>query len=281
MVFRPTQRNRDLGKLLKKAREAAGLKQADVARHLDTSQAAVSRYEAGQRELAPADRSALIALCRPEAALTAQIERLSVVTDAETADDVSPNPDFMALQDAEKDVIEIRSAVGEGLPRELQSDQYTLLQYRAEGRATSETQVLRGKRERELLLCRDNPPRYRHLLSESALYRVPGDEDLVREQAAHLLELDERYPQLSLQVVVFDVATLSTFSDMRLLMFADGRKSVVYLPNSTYGQLIKQPKAVAERTRYWDILQQTALSEDNTRKFLHERVCHGRSQRAF
>lgn len=278
-MFRPTQRNRELGAALRRARTAARLTQAEVAKHLKLSQATVSRYETGQCELAPDDRRALLALCQPVPTLRAEIERLSVVTDAEAADEVSPNADFMALQDAEKEAIEIRSATNEGIPRELQCDQYTLLQYHLAGRTTSETQVLRGKRERELLLRRHNPPRYAQLFSESALYRVPGGSpDLVREQATHLLRLDEEFSQLSLQVVEFGAPTLPSLDSMRLLLFANGRKSMVYLPNSTYGQLIKRAKTVADRARHWQAIQESALSEENTRKFLHAVARNGRTR---
>lgn len=277
MAFKPTQRNRDLGAALKKARKAARLKQEVVAERLGTSQATVSRYEAGLCELAPRDRKTLLELCRPEPALRAEIERLAVVTDADCAEDVSPNRDFMLMQEAEKDVIEIRTSSGESIPRELQSDQYTLLQYQKAGRLVSETQLLRDKRERELLLSRSDPPRYHQLLSESSLYRVPGgNPELVREQASHLLDLVEHYPQLSVRVIRFD-ADLAHFDNMTLLKFADRRRSMVYLPNSTYGRLIRQPRIVADRTRYWEIMRQAAASEENTKKFLHDLARNGRS----
>lgn len=282
MAFRPTQRNYDLGKALKKARKAAGLTQDDVAdRLIDINQAKMSRYEHGLREVPPDDCRALLGLYQPEPVLQAEIERLSVVTDAEAADHISPNPDFMKLQDAEKDATEIRSATSESIPRELQCDQNTLLQYHLAGRTTSETQVLRGKRERELLLSRGDAPQYRQLLSVSSLYRVPGGPDLVREQAAHLLWLSEHYPQLSLQVVEFDAPALPHFTDMRLVLFAGDRKPVVYLPNGIYGRLRTEPKVVADLKQRWNSIQQAALSEERSRKLFHELARNGPVRREF
>ncbi|OLF05082.1 hypothetical protein BLA60_37505 [Actinophytocola xinjiangensis] len=278
MAFQPTQRDLDLGVALKAARTAAGLNQEEVADRLGISQAKVSRFETARQEI-PRDRlEELLDLYQPEPELRGHLDSMATPPDVDDADDhASPNRDFMAMKQAEKDALEIRSAYGEGIPRQLQADQYMLVQSAKAGIVTSEARLLAEKRQRERLLSRERPPRYFQLLSESSLYRIPGGTlELRQEQARHLLTLVEKYPQLSVQVVTFD-ADLAHFNNMTVLKFADARKNVVYLPNDRYGKLHRQPTADTFETQ-WEKMRRVALDEEDSKKFIHDIARFGQAR---
>ncbi|GAB3431188.1 Scr1 family TA system antitoxin-like transcriptional regulator [Actinophytocola sediminis] len=277
MAFQPTQRDLNLGAALRAARTAAGLNQEQVAERLGLSQAKVSRFETARQEIPRFRMEELVDLYRPAPDLLAELESLATPPDVDDTDHPSPNRDFMALKQAEQDALEIRSAYGEGIPRQLQADQYMLVQSAKAGIVTSEARLLAEKRQRERLLSRDQPPRYFQLLSESSLYRVPGGTpELRREQARHLLSLVEKYQQLCLQVVTFD-ADLAHFNNMTVLSFADRRRNVVYLPNDRYGKLHRQPTADKVEIQ-WEKMRRVALSEEESQKFIHEIARSGQTR---
>lgn len=277
MAFQPTQRDLDLGAALKSARAGAGLNQEEVGERLGISQAKVSRFETARQEIPRHRLEELLDLYQPAPELRVEIESLAMPPDVDDADDASPNRDFMAMKQAEKDALEIRSAYGEGIPRQLQADQYMLVQSAKAGIATSEARLLAEKRQRERLLSRDRPPRYYQLLSESSLYRVPGGTlGLRQEQARHLLFLIDEYPQLSLQVVTFD-ADLAHFNNMTVLKFSDRRKNLVYLPNDRYGKLHRQPTADRFEAQ-WEKMRRVALPEEESKKFIHDIARFGQAR---
>jgi transcriptional regulator with XRE-family HTH domain len=270
---RPTVRDRLRGAALREARKNAGITQQEAAQALERSQPTIARIEAGSRMPSPDESQTLLRLYNPAQPLRDVIEGSATLTDTPG---LSPNTCFMEMVRAVESADEIFTFHSERTPVQLQSQQYTLLQHRLADNCVGETDVLRAREQRLRIFTRDNPPRYRALLTESSLYRTPGGSVVVaKQQAQYLLRLLDQYPRFSLQIVHTYAKLAYIDTDFTLLEMPRGQPDMAYVPYGLDGRLIKDRRGVEERQMYWHAAQRAALSEDESRKFIHELTQHG------
>jgi transcriptional regulator with XRE-family HTH domain len=270
---RPTVRNKQLGTDLRKARRHAGITQGQAAAALNLSQPTIARIEAGTRAPTPEDLQAFLNLYDPPQQLRDAIDGSATLTDTPG---LSPNSYFVEMVRAIETADEIFTFHSERTPMQLQSQQYALLQHRLADNCFGETDVLRSREQRLRIFTRENPPRYHALLTESSLYRTPGGSlVVVKQQAQYLLRLLEQYPRFSLQIVHTYAKLAYIDTDFTLLRMPSGEPDMVYVPYGLDGRLIKDKRGVDEREKYWSAAQHAALSEDESRKLIHELAQHG------
>jgi hypothetical protein len=53
-----------------------------------------------------------------------------------------------------------------------------------------------------------------------------------------------------------------------VLRFLDRSPDVVYGESAGVGRLLRNPRLVADRIGYWDVVHRAALSQEDTREFL-------------
>jgi transcriptional regulator with XRE-family HTH domain len=278
MAGRPTERAKRRAAALRRAREDAGRTQQEAADALDRSQPTIARIEAGTRAPSPDEVRALLSFYDTPHPLRDEIEAWATLPDAPALGAPSPNRHLLELVRAAESAEEIFTFHSERTPLQLQSQQYALLQSRLAGACLGETDVLRAREERRRMFTRGNPPPYHALLTEASLYRAPGGSSVVvRQQAGHLLDLLDKYPQFSLRIVHFDARIAYIDTDFTWLRMPGRQADMVYVPFNLDGRLIKGRSAVQERETYWYEAQRAALTEDESRKFIHDLAQHGKT----
>jgi transcriptional regulator with XRE-family HTH domain len=272
---RVTESDRKLGKALAQARQEAGRTQAEVARAVNRNQTWVSRTESGSRRPTPNDTTMLLDLYRPADGLRASIEALRCPPPVGAPEGSRLDPNFMELKNLELAAVEICALISERLPISLQSEQYTLLQYRLAGHGTSEADLLAERRRRQRVFTRDSPAPCTVVVAESALYRMPGGRtNLVGEQASYLLELIDRHPQLSLHVLPFDADLAYLDADLVIFKFNGKPRFRGFVPFGTTAHELRG-REVSERMTYWRAARDAALGPDQSRKFIHNLAQNG------
>ncbi|MDR6981246.1 transcriptional regulator with XRE-family HTH domain [Streptomyces sp. 3330] len=109
------------------------------------------------------------------------------------------------------------------------------------------------------------------ILDESALRRVVGGPDVMREQLEHLSALAAE-PNVTVQVLPYTAGAHPGLSgQFSILRFADGPDAgVVYLERFTSDLYLEKPSDVEQYGVMYDRLQARALSPDSSRDFITE-----------
>jgi hypothetical protein len=185
----------------------------------------------------------------------------------------NPMAGFSELTDVEPEAREIRCWHSERLPGPLQSEMYILKQH--EPLLTDPdavTRVLRERTARTKVFTVPDPPRYRVILSESSLHRMPGGRttQMVVDQVEHLLKLMNTYEQLELRILTFDADILYVDSDFQHLMFdKPWLCEFVYIEYPGGARKYKTPHELAECREHWEALSAAALDVADSREFLN------------
>ncbi|MFB7589239.1 helix-turn-helix domain-containing protein [Streptomyces sp. NPDC056169] len=118
--------------------------------------------------------------------------------------------------------------------------------------------------ERQRILDREHPPLFWVVMSEAALRQEIGGREVMREQLAHLLEMQER-EWVKIQILPFEVgAHTGSLGSFTLLRFDDD-PDLVYTEDFVQGHLTVDSAAFREGLLRYDHLRAAALSvEDST-----------------
>jgi transcriptional regulator with XRE-family HTH domain len=257
---RPTQRDLQLGQALRNARNAAGVRQGQAAKLINCRQPTMARIEAGKKVPTRDELDTLLA--NYGSVQYAEIERLAGLDDSDSLD---LNAKFDAMLRACEQARAIHTLHSERIPMTLQCERYALKQYSLFDGSIQPTAVLRLRDRRIRVLSLPDPPAIHAIMSVSSLLRMPGgQEDLVREQAAHLLTLLETTPHLTLHVLLMngDIPYIDT--DFTVIKAPNRRDDAVYIPFGLDGQLIKDRSRIDERETYWRQALDAALTADET-----------------
>lgn len=278
VVGRATERNKQLGGALRQARKAAGFNQDAAAKELEYSQPTINRIESGSRVPTPAELKVLVTFYNPAQDLRDEIEWLATLPDVPGLGGMSPNENFVKMLQAAESALEIFTFHSERTPMPLQSDQYALLQYELVEASINKVTVLRAWEDRRRIITGDSPPRYRAILAQSSLLRMPdGRTGLIKQQAQYILNLIDNYPRFTLQILHPEAKLAYVDTDFTALRMPGKQKDLVYIPYGLDGTLLKDKWQVDERLRYWHHAQRAALSEDNSRKLIHDLASYGRT----
>lgn len=263
-----TEGNDSLGAALKAARKAANLNQSAVAEYVRRSQPWVSRIEQDHGRPTPNELDLLLELYKPTDDLRMIIERLSTPAPADTERNSRLDAKFLRLRNLELSAEEALVFNSERLPMSLQSEQYMLLQYNIAGYTDSLRDLLAERRKRQQIFTEGEPGRYKVILAESALYRMPGGKvDLIEDQATYLLELIDNCPGLRLQVLRFNANLAYVAADQIIVRLRDGAMKAAAPSGGTVRMFAGVE--VASSLAYWHAASNAALDVDNSRKFIH------------
>ncbi|MFG2344377.1 helix-turn-helix domain-containing protein [Streptomyces phaeochromogenes] len=270
----PTVRRRLLGAELRRLRMASGLKSKEVAERLLVSQPKISHLENGNRAISPRDVRDLCAIYG--------------VTDREVIDSLMEmakesggrswwrsygdlsNSVYIGL---EADAVSLHTYDPMVIPGLLQTPAYaeavigeTIPLLTAEQAATRLKVRLRRQHRVYDPAC---PLRLWVVLDESALCRVVGSPDIMREQLEHLSALGAE-PHITMQVLPYAVGAHPGLSGhFSILRFADSHGAgVVYLERFTSDLCLEKPSDVQHYSAMYDHLRTRALDPDSSRDFL-------------
>lgn len=265
-----TKRRAKLGVELRKARSAAKMTQAQAAAKLGCRQGKINKIETTQCAVSSSDLSMLLAVYDPP-----EPDRIAIQTLAAGGVPTSSRSRvYLQMRALEPDATEILSLHSERMPGLLQSEHYTRTQIARARSAADMASLLWDRQERFRLLAVENQPRYRVILSESSLHRMPGGRApyLVAGQAQYLLDLCATHEHISVQILTYDADIPFLDPDFTVLKFAGAQSDVTYVEYATEGRILRRAKTVAERERYWYQLHRAALTYEDSRRFLHHVV---------
>ncbi|MER7111356.1 helix-turn-helix domain-containing protein [Streptomyces sp. NPDC000229] len=273
----PTVRRRLLGAELRRLRKARGLTGTQVAAHLLVSQAKVSHMETGRRAVSPRD-------VRDLCTLYGVTDQHVVDSLMELARESSRQGWWYAYGDIphsvyvglETDAASIHTYESLVIPGLLQTPAYAAAVIdETIPLVTVEQAAARLKvRLRRQHRIYDPARRLRlwAVLDESALRRVVGSRDIMREQLEHLHTLSTE-PHITVQVLPHTAGAHPGLSgQFSILQFPDSRQAVVYLERFTSDLYLEKPSDVQQYGMMYDHLQSQALSPDHTRHFIAETI---------
>jgi transcriptional regulator with XRE-family HTH domain len=204
----PTVHRRRLRSELRRAREAAGFSQRDVAKAMDWSLSKLLRIETGSVTITTNDLKVLLAHygitdpTRVEGLL--DLARSSRERSWWSVYREVASPEYLAYLGFESSASLIRNFEPLIVPGLLQTDEYAREVITAvEGPDPARVDALVDLRvRRQELLTRPEPPGLHFILDEAVVRRVVGGPDLMRGQLRHLKELAAR-PNITVRIVPF------------------------------------------------------------------------------
>ncbi|MBE9375390.1 helix-turn-helix domain-containing protein [Saccharopolyspora sp. HNM0983] len=264
-----TSRRRQLGNELRRARIAAAMTQQDVAELLACGQGKVNKIESGAVAVKMADLNRMLdafGAAPSEADLMRDLARANTSQRGQWSGYRSAVPQwFRTFTDLEPAASEILSWHGERIPGPLQSEHYMLTQF-GENRSYDVTSLLRNRLDRKQVFDLPRPPAYRFILGEGAFLRIPGGQkpSVVLDQLEHLLDLERRYPKVSVHVLPFTARLAHIPNDFTLMRFADGTRDFAFVEHVAGGLYLDDQDDFELFVDAWDKLRGAALERSDS-----------------
>ncbi len=274
----PPVRRRLLGAALRRYRESVGFGLDDAARILECDRSKISRIETGQRGIRPKELRELLAEYGVD-----EKERLALAAIArhndrrgwwQSYEHVLSNAyqDYIIMESAAASIWTYESQLVPGL---LQTEDYA----RAIATASldyisreQQDQFVEARLARQRVLLDDDPPQLWAILSEGALHQAVGGSGVKRRQLSRLVEVSEELPNVTVQVLPFDVgAHAATSGPFVILKFPEAPDlGVVYLEGQTGGVYLESEGDVARYNLVFEHLRASALSMAASRRLISE-----------
>jgi transcriptional regulator with XRE-family HTH domain len=254
------------GSELRRLREIAGMTQAAVAQRTQFALATVSAYETGKRIPSPEFAEGADKLFGTDGYL-ARLQGL--------VDTLSVLPWFRSRVEVERNAAEIREYESYQVPGLLQTEDYAravigaarpMLAKDAIERAVAlrltRQQILEP--DEDLPIDQEQTPRLWAIIDESALTRVVGSAEIMREQRQHLISL-AHLPNITIQVISNnDGVTCGYGKAFTILTPAGNGSSVVYLEDVRSARYLRDRDEVAQYVLIFDHLRSCALNDSKS-----------------
>ncbi|MCO6005202.1 helix-turn-helix transcriptional regulator [Actinoallomurus purpureus] len=240
-----------LGRQIRRYRDAAGLRQRELAELLGYSEPWLSALETG-RLLPKADQVAVIegALHIPAGVLMEVCKQL----------DIDPTPQwFREWRDVETTADVLRWVELSNIPGLLQTEDYAAVLLGKDQAAVA------ARMERQQILTRESPrpPTLHFVMDEAVLYRGVGGAKIMHDQVKQLV--DSIGPRLTVQVVRSETNPQS--AGAFILATADGR-DVAYLETAVRGLVTTTGEDVSILSRAWESVRSYAMSQHESIEFI-------------
>lgn len=241
-----------LGYRVKRAREALGWTQAELAAKVFSDQTRISKIENAS---AP-----------PSRALAQRLDQVLELDDALT--ELWPLVGVAGFQDYARPFLEqqqIARTIHEfslTVPGLLQTAEYAhaIMGLAVPDASTDLTDSVTRRLERQTVFERDDPPWLWVLLEEGALYRVHGSIETMRVQIERLLD-DVQRPYINVQILPSDRSSVP--GSISLLTMPDGGRAA-YSEGFNTGRFFEEPADVDRYQRIYDRLHSEALGTDES-----------------
>ncbi|MBM2621640.1 helix-turn-helix transcriptional regulator [Actinoplanes sp. LDG1-06] len=263
---------------LRRAREAAGITQAEVARAMEWSLSKVMRIESGDVGISNNDLRPLAALLGINGAAQRELLRRNESSKTrgwwhDFRGDLSPA--FLGLIGLESEVDQLRDYAAEYVPGLLQTRSYAealVTGYRADAtkmpdQGHDQRRLALRMRRQANLLERSDPPELKVVIDESVLYRRVGGAETMAAQMRRLAELSRR-PSIEISVLPFEAGLI------RFHAFTIVGNELVYVERMTNDQSLEDPANLALFNRQFEALVQTALDSERTGQLLNRVADH-------
>jgi transcriptional regulator with XRE-family HTH domain len=251
------------GSELRRLRESAGLTQTALAERAQYALATVSAYETARRIPAPEFAESADKIFGTDGYL-ARLQGL--------VDSLSVLPWFRNRTELERKATEIREYESYQIPGLLQTEAYTRVVIGAARPMLAPDAIERGVALRmtrqqilepddELPLDQEQTPRLWVIIDESALNRIVGSAEVMREQREHLTTLAQR-PNITIQIISDNDGVTCGYGKAFSILTSSGNGSpVVYLEDVRSARYLRDRDEVAQYSLIFDHLRSYALND--------------------
>lgn len=272
MTDSPTVRRRQLGAALRRLREGAGLSLDDAANVLECGRSKISRIETGHRGIRPKELRELLTeygIDQERQAALLEVARHSALRGWW-------NSYGNVLSETYRDYISLEASASaiwtyeaQYIPGLLQTEAYaravaasSLVKETPDEQAT----FVKVRLERQQVITSTTPLDLWAVVSEAALRQMVGGAKVMREQLAHLVELANRLPNITIQVLPFAVgAHAGTSGPFVILKFPESPElGVVYLEGQTGGIYLETTNDCERYALVFDHLRASALPTETS-----------------
>ncbi|MBW5423558.1 helix-turn-helix domain-containing protein [Streptomyces sp. BG9H] len=272
----PTVRRRRLGQELRRLRELKGMTAEEVAERLLVSQSKISRLENGRRSISQRDVRDLCGVYEVE-------DHRIVDSLMQMAKDSRQQGWWHSFGDIpysvyiglETDAASLRVYDPQVVPGLLQTRPYAEALITGALPETTTTDIEKRvqvrMRRQERIAAPENPLRLWTVLDESALRRVVGSPQLMREQLEHLVE-QSQLPHVTVQVIPFELGAHPGLNGQyAILEFPDAAdSSVVYIEGVTSDLYLEKANDVQQYSVMYEHLRAQALNVEQSRQLITE-----------
>lgn len=266
-VSGPTVLRRQLGRRLRRLREAAGKTEQEVEDAKLVSRTKLWRIESGKVPVKVPDVRALCWFYDVDAELTDALAAMAVGTLEqgwwEDYGDVVPDW-FRLYVGLESAASLIQCYDGELVPGLLQTEDYARAVYRAaqphDGDDAIERHVALRMERQDALLKRDPPPQMVAVLGAGVLARPVGGQAVMAAQIDRLRQLS-KLDHIEIRVLTWESgAHAAMLGAFHILDFPDPEDpDVVYLEAQVGGRYLEKPAELAEYRRIFEVVYQQAV----------------------
>jgi transcriptional regulator with XRE-family HTH domain len=271
----PTARRIVLGAQLRRLREAADISRAEAGYAIRGSDSKISRMELGRVGFKERDVADLLTMY----GVTDAGERtvfLEMVRKSNERGwwhrytDLMPDwfQDFVGLEES---AALIQNYELQFVPGLLQTEEYiraVASHGRPEHLDEPTERRVRLRLQRQKVLSRPGAPRLWAVVDESVLHRPIGGAAVLRRQIDHLLEMT-RLPNITLQIVPYDMSGYSAEGSFSMLRFAEpALPDIVYIEHFGGALYLDRPAEIELYGRVIDRLAVDAETPDRSRQML-------------
>jgi transcriptional regulator with XRE-family HTH domain len=263
-----------LGQELRRLRELKGMTAEEVAERLLVSQSKISRLENGRRSISQRDVRDLCGVYEVE-------DHRIVDSLMQMAKDSRQQGWWHSFGDIpysvyiglETDAASLRVYDPQVVPGLLQTRGYAEALITGALPETTTTDIEKRvqvrMRRQERIAAPDNPLRLWTVLDESALRRVVGSRQLMRDQLEHLVE-QSQLPHVTVQVIPFELGAHPGLNGQyAILEFPDAAdSSVVYIEGVTSDLYLEKANDVQQYSVMYEHLRAQALNVEQSRQLI-------------
>lgn len=271
----PSVRRRQLGAMLRQLRTEAGVSRKDAADWLELTDQTLSKIELGRQAI----KGTLVRL----ACQRYDVDAGTLDTLLRLAREANQRGWWTAYRDTvpgwfrqfvglEGDAIDLWNYEAEFVPGLLQTSAYVEAITRAVRPDISIDEVGRSielRRERQLRLDGEHPPRLHFYLNEAVLRRTVGSDAIMREQLDYMIEAS-KLTHITLRVVAFEAgAHAAMASSFVMMQFPDEESpAFAYVENDRGAVYQEDPGDIARYNLMVEQLDKMALDEGASRALL-------------
>lgn len=267
----PTVRSRELGLALRRAAQAKGLSNRELARRLAWSDSRISRLFSGTRGTSPADIAALLAICGIKTPKRDELVALSRRANErgwwQEYGDRLPS-ELTTLTDYEDAAIAVTAFEIVLVPGLLQTEEYARAILRAYPNIPASELDKRAwaRMRRREVLDRRPPAKFSFFLDESVFTRNGPGWEIMSDQVHHLLRMSVR-PNIEIRVIPDSAGFHAGQVPFKLMDFTELRPIVV-MECQTSVLFLERPDTITGYRRVVTNLDNVALDEGQSRAWL-------------
>jgi len=265
--FSPTVRHRRLLQELRQLRIAVGLKQEEVADHLNWSTSRMTKVEGGTLRISVNDVRAMLQLygLREGTKYDALVQLAKQAKERgwwHAYSDVIPQW-FQVYVGLEAEASSLRNYEPELVHGLFQTEDYARAIYRA-ARVTDapdeiERHVSLRMARQDVITRSEQPMNFWAIVNEAALRRRVGGTRVMKEQLKRLTDISAQ-PNVTIQVLPYSIgAHAAMLGSFAILSFSEGASEVTYLEYVTGSLYLEKAEEIRAYTLAYDHLRASAL----------------------